>query len=100
MEAGKKRLNGDSVREANTDELRNQNNVLKIAVAYLTLEAMSWEKKVEWNRVKLKKYMQFTQQEKMVLIQLVENYEIGPTRTLKALGIPKIIFYNWYGRMC
>ena len=49
MEAGKKRLNGDTVREANTDEvdeLRNQNNTLKIAVADLTLEAMSWKKKL------------------------------------------------------
>ena len=49
MEAGKKRLNGDTVREANTDEvdeLRNQNNSLKIAVADLTLEAMSWKKKL------------------------------------------------------
>lgn len=49
MEAGKKRLNGDTVREANTDEvdeLRNQNNLLKIAVADLTLEAMSWKKKL------------------------------------------------------
>ena len=49
MEAGKKRLNGDTVREANTDEvdeLRNQNNALKIAVADLTLEAMSWKKKL------------------------------------------------------
>ena len=32
--------------------------------------------------------MRFTQQEKMELIQLVENSEIGPTHTLKALGIP------------
>ena len=49
MEAGKKRLNGDTVREANTDEvdeLRNQNNALKIAVADLTLEAMPWKKKL------------------------------------------------------
>ena len=49
MEAGKNRLNGDTVREANTDEvdeLRNQNNALKIAVADLTLEAMSWKKKL------------------------------------------------------
>ena len=49
MEAGKKRLNGDTVRESNTDEvdeLRNQNNALKIAVADLTLEAMSWKKKL------------------------------------------------------
>lgn len=40
--------------------------------------------------------MRFTQQEKMELIQLVGNSEVGPTRTLRALGIPKSTFYNWY----
>jgi len=41
IEAGKKRLNGDTVREASTDEvteLRKQNAQLKDAVADLTIE--------------------------------------------------------------
>jgi transposase len=41
LEAGKKRLAGDTVREANTDEvkdLRRQANELKTVVAELTLE--------------------------------------------------------------
>jgi transposase len=49
MEAGKRRLQGDTVREANStevDDLKAQNRSLKIAVADLTLEAMSWKKKL------------------------------------------------------
>jgi len=49
MEAGKRRSQGDTVREANSsevDNLRAQNRSLKIAVADLTLEAMSWKKKL------------------------------------------------------
>ena len=49
MEAGKRRLQGDTIREANSsevDELRTQNSALKEAVADLTLEAMSWKKKL------------------------------------------------------
>ena len=42
--------------------------------------------------------MRFTQEEKMELIQLVENSEIGPVRTLQSLGIAKSTFYNWYAR--
>ena len=41
MEAGKKRLNGDTQREANTDEvrsLRNENDTLKKLLAELYLE--------------------------------------------------------------
>jgi transposase len=41
MEAGKKRLNGDTQREANTDEvrsLRNENDTLKKLLAELSLE--------------------------------------------------------------
>ncbi len=41
MEAGKKRLNGDTLREANTNEvsdLKNENVSLKEVVAELTLE--------------------------------------------------------------
>jgi len=41
IEAGKKRLNGDTVREAGSDEvneLRKQNNQLRDAVADLTIE--------------------------------------------------------------
>jgi len=42
--------------------------------------------------------MRFTQQEKYEIIRLVEDSEIGVSRTLLKLGIHKSTFYNWYGR--
>lgn len=47
MEAGKKRLQGDRLREANTTEvkeLRKENQNLKMAVAELSLDVMSAKK--------------------------------------------------------
>ena len=42
--------------------------------------------------------MRFTQQEKYEIIRLVEDSEIGVSRTLFKLGIRKSTFYNWYGK--
>jgi transposase-like protein len=41
--------------------------------------------------------MRFTQAEKMELIQIVRESELGVNRTLKELGIHKSTFYQWYG---
>lgn len=42
--------------------------------------------------------MRFSQKEKYEIIRIVEDSEIGPSRTLRELGINKSTFYNWYGR--
>lgn len=42
--------------------------------------------------------MRFSQEEKMEIIQIVQDSEIGVNRTLKELGIHKSTFYQWYGR--
>ena len=60
IEAGKKRLNGDTQREANTSEvndLRKENTDLKEVVAELTLSTVL--KKLTWAGVKYKKFMRF-----------------------------------------
>ena len=44
------------------------------------------------------KYMRFTQGEKMEIIQIVGDSELGVNRTLKELGIHKSTFYQWYGK--
>jgi putative transposase len=44
------------------------------------------------------KYMRFTQSEKMEIIKIVQESELGVNRTLKELGINKSTFYQWYGR--
>ena len=42
--------------------------------------------------------MRFSQAEKMEIIQIVQDSELGVHRTLKELGIHKSTFYQWYGR--
>jgi putative transposase len=42
--------------------------------------------------------MRFTKDEKMEIIKLIEDSDLGVNRTLKELGIPKRTFYNWYKR--
>ena len=79
LEAGKKRLAGDTARAATSDEvreLRREASALKEVVAELTLE----------NRL-LKK-----------IIQLVEQSSLPVKRILEKLGIPRATFYL-YGRL-
>lgn len=42
--------------------------------------------------------MRYSQSEKMEIIRLVEQSEIGILRTLRELGLPKSTFYKWYAR--
>lgn len=42
--------------------------------------------------------MRYSQAEKMEIIRLVENSEVGVKRTLKELGINRSTFYKWYQR--
>jgi transposase InsO family protein len=42
--------------------------------------------------------MRFTQQEKMEIINLVDNSDLSTNRTLKELGLHKRTYYNWYKR--
>ena len=44
------------------------------------------------------KYMRFSQSEKMEIIQIVQDSELGINRTLRELDIPKSTFYQWYGK--
>jgi putative transposase len=42
--------------------------------------------------------MRYTQQEKMEIINLVDNSDLSANRTLKELGLHKRTYYNWYNR--
>jgi transposase InsO family protein/transposase-like protein len=42
--------------------------------------------------------MRFTASEKMEIIQIVEQSELGVRRTLKELGIHTSTYYNWYNK--
>ena len=44
--------------------------------------------------------MRFTASEKLEIIRLVEESDLGVRRTLKELGLPRSTFYNWYRSYC
>ena len=90
LEAGKKRLAGDTARAATSDEvndLRREAMALKEVVADLTLE----------NRVLRKRdggwggrRMRYPAAKKLEIIQLVEQSHLPVRRSLEQIGIPKI----------
>src|SRR5512133_2909179 len=95
LEAGKKRLAGDSARAATSDEvkdLRREASALKEVVAELTLE----------NRLLKKSTIGAGEDgacaEKLEIIRLVEQSPLPARHTLAKLGIPRATFYRWYDR--
>ncbi|MEP3033762.1 MAG: IS3 family transposase [Pseudoruegeria sp.] len=99
MEAGKKRLAGDTARAANTNEvkeLRREAKDLKEVVAEQTLELRLLKKKHvrRWGRPR----MRYPASEKLEIIRLVEKSHLSARQTLAKLGIPRTTFYRWYDR--
>ncbi|MCB6180244.1 IS3 family transposase, partial [Rhodobacter sp. Har01] len=98
LEAGKKRLAGDTAHQANTGEvkeLRAEATALKELVADLTLENRLLKKHERgWGR----RRMRYPAAEKLEIIRLVEQSHLPVRRTLAKLGIPPTTFYRWYDR--
>ena len=42
--------------------------------------------------------MHYSQSEKMEIIRIVEESEIGVVRTLRELGIYPSVYYKWYNK--
>ena len=90
MEAGKRRLAGDTARAANTDEvkdLRREARDLKEVVAEQTLELRLLKKSMlgGWGRPR----MRYPASEKLEIIRLVEESHLSARMTLAKLGIPR-----------
>ncbi|WP_408609182.1 IS3 family transposase [Allopontixanthobacter confluentis] len=97
MEAGKRRLAGDTARSANTDEvreLRREARDLKEVVAEQTLEMRLLKKKHDrgWGR----RRMRYPASEKLEIIRIVERSHLPAKQTLDRLGIARPTFYRWY----
>ncbi|RKF20708.1 IS3 family transposase [Altericroceibacterium spongiae] len=98
MEAGKRRLAGDTARAATTDEvkgLRREARDLKECVADLTIENRLLKKHDRgWGR----RRMRYPASEKLEIIRIVEQSHLPAKRTLDGLGIARRTFYRWYDR--
>src|SRR5438477_2121642 len=93
LDAGKKRLAGDTARAATSDEvkdLRREAGALKEAVAELLLENRLLKKStIGWRG----RRMRYPASEKLEIIRLVEQSSLPVRRTLTKLGIPRTTFY-------
>jgi len=103
IEAGKARLDGDIVREATSDEvkeLRNENLRLKEALADLVVR-YDVAKKLETHRISPMHefYTRYSTEEKETIVLTVKRSELSISGALKHLRIPRRTFYNWYKRL-
>ena len=99
LEAGKRRLAGDTARAATTDEvkeLRQEARALKEVVAEQALELRLLKKRHDrgWGRP----FMRYPASEKLEIIRLVEQSHLPARRTLRQLGIQPATFYRWLDR--
>ncbi|HEV7253157.1 MAG TPA: IS3 family transposase, partial [Mesorhizobium sp.] len=99
LEAGKRRLAGDTARATTTEEvktLRKEARDLKEVVAEQALQLRLLKKKHDrgWGRPR----MRYPASEKLEIIRLVEQSHLPAKRTLNMLGIPRSTFNRWYER--
>ena len=99
LEAGKKRLAGDTAREATSDEvkgLRAESSPAQGTAGRADDGEPPAQKKRagRWGV----RYMRYAAAEKLEIIRLVEHSSLPVRRTLEQLGIPRSTFYRWYDR--
>ncbi|WP_408885677.1 IS3 family transposase [Kozakia baliensis] len=96
LEAGKKRLAGDTARNATTGEvrhLRDEARALKEVVAEQTLELRLLKKHDRgWGRPR----MRYEASEKLEIIRLVEQSALSVRQVLEKIGVPRSTFHRWY----
>ena len=99
LEAGKRRLLGDTARQASSSEvkeLRREMRDMKELVADLTLDNRLLQKKHD--RGLGIRHMRYPASEKLEIIRLVERSHLPVRRTLDKLGIAPSTFYSWHDR--
>ncbi|TMJ95307.1 MAG: IS3 family transposase, partial [Alphaproteobacteria bacterium] len=99
LEAGKKRLAGDTAREATSEEvkeLKAEARQLKETLAEVLIENRLLKKSGSrgWGG----RFMRYSASEKFEIIGLVEQSSLSIPRTLAPIGIPRSTFYDWYSR--
>jgi putative transposase len=94
LEAGKRRLAGDTARAATSGEvkdLRREARALKEVVAEQALELRLLKHDRGWGR----RGMRYPASEKLEIIRLVEQSHLPVRRTLEKLGVSRATFYRW-----
>ena len=99
MEAGKKRLAGDTARQAMSPEvkdLRREASDLKEDVADLTLENRLLKKSMLGDRpIGDRGTNEISRLYKLEIIRLVEHSQLSVRHTLDKIGVSRWTFYRW-----
>ena len=96
LEAGKRRLAGDTARAATSGEvkdLRREARALKEVVAEQALELRLLKKSMIGDGGH--RGMRYPASEKLEIIRLVEQSHLPARRTLEKLGVSRATFYRW-----
>jgi putative transposase len=99
LEAGKKRLAGDTARAATSDEvkvLRREARDLKEVVAEQALELRLLKKSMIGDGER--RGMRYPASQKLEIIRIVAQSHLPIKATLDKLGIPRPTSYRWYDR--
>src|SRR5215217_143109 len=100
LEAGKKRLAGDTARAATSDEVKDLRREAQAFAEGGRGRSHPGEPTAEkkhdrgWGRPGVR----YPAAEKVEIIRLVEASHLPARRTLEKLGIPRATFYRWYDR--
>jgi transposase-like protein len=110
LEAGKRRLSGDTARQASSSEvkeLRSEALALKECGADLTLKTACSRKEDRslsvMQRITCRVTaggigMRFSASEKLESLRTLEGSHLPSKKTLEMLGTPRTTFYRWYDR--
>ena len=98
LEAGKKRLSGDTEREVSTSKVKDLRSgacqLKEVLAEQMLVNRLLKKHDRGWGR----RYMRYSSAEKHEIIQLVENSHLLLKRTLQQLDISRSTWYNWYDR--
>jgi putative transposase len=98
LEAGKKRLAGDTAREATSPEVKDLRARLRAEGGRGRADAGEPLAQKKHDRGWGRRRMRYPASEKLEIIRLVEQSHLPVKRTLDMLGIPSTTFYRWYDR--
>ena len=99
LEAGKKRLSGDTARQAS--RARSRTCTARCMTSRRRLPNRCWRTgclKKKHDRGWGRRRMRYPASEKLEIIRLVERSHLPVRRTLDKLGVPATTFYRWYDR--
>ena len=95
LEAGESQLNGDTIREASSNEvkeLREENDLSEDDRCRADHKHADVKKNLEGFGIRIHQYMKYTQSEKMEIIRMVEESPLSVKQTLEKMGSPRSSF--------